>query len=145
MIHFKEYYLCNAKDSNCESFLLRMSLSVASFVLSKFEPSNSFFSTLFSFSRYAALRAIWFSFSLLASRDLLAATLFLSLLSQYLSSLLKSGTNTFCLFLIIGCGLSSSMSKALSFGSKSIPGTVAKARSSGAKSKSTSSFLRLSS
>ena len=44
---------------------------------------------------------------------------------------------------MIGCGLSSSMRKALSLGSKSYPGTVAKARSSGEKSSSI--FCRLSS
>ena len=37
---------------------------------------------------------------------------------------------------MIGCGLSSSMRKALSLGSKSYPGTVARARSSGEKSSS---------
>lgn len=40
----------------------------------------------FSFSRKPARMAIWFSFSRLASRDLLAATLFFLRLAQYLSS-----------------------------------------------------------
>merc|ERR1719232_1229885 len=46
---------------------------------------------------------------------------------------------------MMGCGLSSSRLNALCFGSKSMPGTVARARSSGAKSISTSNFRRLSS
>ena len=45
------------------------------------------FKTLFSFSRKAALKTIWFSFSLFASLDLRVACLFFSLFSQYFSSL----------------------------------------------------------
>merc|ERR1740137_247603 len=111
-------------------FCLKISRSVASLELTNFASSRSLLSPEFSLSKYAARRAIWFSFSLLASLDLLAATLFLPLLSQYLSSLQSSETNIFCRFLIIGWGLSSSTSKALSLGSKSSPGTVARARSS---------------
>ena len=49
------------------------------------------FSCMFCFSRQEALRAIWFSFSRLASRDLLAAKLFLVLFAQQWSSFLASG------------------------------------------------------
>ena len=64
-----------------------------------------------------------------ALSHLLAAIVFLVLDSQYLSSFFSEATNCFALFLIIGCGLSSSMSKARALGSKSAPGTVARARS----------------
>ena len=60
---------------------------------------------------------------------LLAAIVFLVLDSQYLSSFFSAETNCLALFLMIGCGRSSSMSKARSLGSKSAPGTVARARS----------------
>ena len=63
--------------------------------------------------------AIWFSFSLLASRDLLAASLFLYLFAQYLLFFSSSGTNCFFLFLMIGWGLSSSSENLLVAGSKS--------------------------
>lgn len=56
---------------------------------------TSSFRALFSFSRNAALNAIWFSLMRRASRDLFAAMLFLVLLIQYLSSLQASGTKTF--------------------------------------------------
>ncbi len=48
----------------------------------------------FSRSRNAARMAIWFSLMRRASRDLLAATLFLRRRAQYLSSFASSGTNT---------------------------------------------------
>ena len=47
-----------------------MSRSIASFELTKFASSRSFLRLVFSRSKNAALRAIWFSFNLLASRDL---------------------------------------------------------------------------
>ena len=64
-----------------------------------------------------------------ACSHLLAAIVFLVLDSQYLSSFFSEQTNCLALLRIIGCGLSSSMSKARALGSKSAPGTVAKARS----------------
>ena len=51
-------------------FCLRMSLSIISLELRKLDSSSSSLSLVFSCSRKAARRAIWFSFSLLASRDL---------------------------------------------------------------------------
>ena len=60
---------------------------------------------------------------------LLAAIVFLVLDSQYLSSFFSEETNCLALFLMIGWGRSSSMSKARALGSKSAPGTVARARS----------------
>ena len=60
---------------------------------------------------------------------LLAAIVFLVLDSQYLPSFFSEETNCLALFLIIGWGRSSSMSKARALGSKSAPGTVARARS----------------
>ena len=57
------------------------------------------FSAEFSSSRNRARIAIWFSLSLRASRDLLAASLFLHRLAQYLLFLSSSGTNCFFRFL----------------------------------------------
>ena len=84
-----------------------------------FNTSTSLFKAEFSSSKNLALMAIWFSFSLLASRDLLAASLFLYLFAQYLLFFSSSGTNCFFLFLMIGWGLSSSSENLLVAGSKS--------------------------
>ena len=46
---------------------------------------------LCSFSKKSALMTIWFSFALLASLDLLAATLFFCLRLQYFSSFFSLG------------------------------------------------------
>ena len=56
--------------SYLESFCFKISRSMASLELTKFASTKSFLRPVFSFSKYAALSAIWFSFSLLASRDL---------------------------------------------------------------------------
>ena len=88
-------------------------------VFSCFKTSTSPLSAVFSSSKYLALMAIWFSFNLLASRDLLAASLFLYLLAQYLLFFNSSSTNCFFLFLMIGWGFSSSSENLLVAGSKS--------------------------
>ena len=62
---------------------------------------------------------------------LFAAILFFILFTQYCSSFESFVTNIFGLFLMIGCGLSSSGWNALSLGLNSAPGSVASARSSG--------------
>ena len=84
-----------------------------------FSTSTSPFRAVFSSSKNLALIAIWFSFNLLASRDRLAASLFLYLFAQYLLFFNSSGTNCFFLFLMIGWGLSSSSENLLVAGSKS--------------------------
>ena len=84
-----------------------------------FKTSTSLFNAPFSSSRYLARMAIWFSLSLLASRERLAASLFLYLLAQYLLFFSSSGTNCFFLFLMIGWGLSSSSENLRVAGSKS--------------------------
>ena len=63
-----------------------------------FSACNSSFSSVslsFSDSRKPARIIIWFSLARLASRERLAATLFLFLLFQYFSSLFSSGTNCY--------------------------------------------------
>merc|ERR1712131_340867 len=109
----RTFCLKNGEPSYFTSFLFRISISVSSLLFSKLEVSSSCFKTLFSFSRYAARNTIWFSFSLLASLDLRVASLFFNLFSQYFSSFSASGTAFFFRFLMIGWGLSSSMSKVL--------------------------------
>ena len=139
-------------------FCLRISLSIASLELRNLDSSRSSLSREFSCSRNAARRAIWFSLSLLASRDLetrqsnmiytsstgcpkkvllrkmsicplnhylFAAILFFILFTQYCSSFESFVTNIFGLFLMIGCGLSSSGWNSLFLGSNSAPGSVA--------------------
>lgn len=78
------YYLSWACNFSTRLFNSRFSFKSSPF---------SCTSLWFSVSRNPALIIIWFSLARLASRDLLAATLFLFLLLQYFSSLLSSGTN----------------------------------------------------
>ena len=84
-----------------------------------FKCSTSPLSAVFSSSRKRALMAIWFSFRRRASRDLLAASLFLHLFAQYLLFFSSSGTNCFFRFRIIGCGFNSSSENRRVAGSKS--------------------------
>jgi len=84
-----------------------------------FKCSTSPFNAVFSSSRNLALIAIWFSFNLRASLDLLAASLFLHLFAQYLLFFSSSGTNCFFLFRMMGWGLSSSSENLRVAGSKS--------------------------
>lgn len=70
-------------------------LPICSCLITACNLSFSFDSLSFSLSKNPALIMIWFSFARRASLDLLAATLFLFLLFQYLSSLLFSATNCY--------------------------------------------------
>ena len=96
--------------------------------------STSPLSAVFSSSKYLALIAIWFSLRRLASRDRLAASLFLYRFAQYLLFFSSSGTNCFLRFLMIGWGLSSSSLNLRVAGSKSwnwIPSLIKSKRQNG--------------
>ena len=118
VIMYNLYHIHRLLDSLL-NFSSRATIICFKSEFSFFRTSTSLFNAPFSSSRYLALMAIWFSLSLLASRERLAASLFLYLLAQYLLFFNSSGTNCFFLFRMIGCGFSSSSENLLVAGSKS--------------------------